>query len=112
MPSNNTFHAAVLWLAIGAAGVAWYVYNQHQGQQSRERAAARRAAGASQLAAAPTMRKIATPEGTLIEMRVPVDTYGLGIIEHQTCYVWRDATAPSASLSCTGKPEIAAEDGR
>lgn len=59
------------------------------------------------LADPPVTREIHTRYGTLVEMRVPTDAAGLGVVELQTCYVWRDAQHPSASISCPAPPAVA-----
>lgn len=51
----------------------------------------------------PVFREMATPHGTLLEMRVPVDPLQVGVTSVQICYVWRDALSDSASLSCPGE---------
>lgn len=80
----------VLGLGLGAS--SWW---EHQKQTERqERFAALPLAG-------PVVREIITPEGTMLEVRVPVDPLQVGAsTDVQTCYVWRDARAPGASLSC------------
>ncbi len=50
--------------------------------------------------AAPVFREFVTPEGTLLEMRVPYDPLQIGISTERTCWIWRDARTPTASLSC------------
>ncbi len=49
----------------------------------------------------PVVREMITPEGNLLEVRIPVDPLQVGAsTDVQTCYVWRDARVSSASLSC------------
>lgn len=79
-------------LGLGLAASSWW---EHQKQTNRQQ----------QFAAlplsGPVVREIVTPEGNLIEVRVPVDPMQVGAsTEVQTCYVWRDARAPGASISC------------
>jgi hypothetical protein len=57
----------------------------------------------------PTFREINTPQGTLLEVRFPVDQLGVGFVETQVCYVWRDAALQTASLACPGQPTFDAE---
>jgi hypothetical protein len=51
---------------------------------------------------APVFRAMPTAEGTLLELRIPVDPLQLGVTTTRICYVWRDANVASASLSCPG----------
>lgn len=78
-------------LGAGLAASSWWELRQ-QDQRSQ--------AFSALPLVGPVVREIVTPEGNMLEVRMPVDQMRLGISEVQTCYVWRDARTPSASLSC------------
>ena len=78
-------------LGVGLAASAWWELRQ---QEQRAKSFP-----AEQLVG-PVVREIVTPQGTVLEVRMPVDPLRIGITEVQTCYVWRDARTPSASMSC------------
>lgn len=81
----------VALLGLGLAVSSWWEY-----RKQTERAQAFAALPLS----GPVIRETATAEGTMLEIRMPVDQMRLGVTEVQTCYVWRDAKVTSASMSC------------
>lgn len=78
-------------LGLGLAASAWWELRE-QDQRAKAMAAVP--------LQGPVMREIVTPQGTVLELRMPVDQMRLGITEVQTCYIWRDAQVLSASMSC------------
>jgi hypothetical protein len=79
-------------LGVGLAASAWWELRE---QEQRDKAFP-----PSEQLVGPVVREIVTPAGTVLEVRIPVDPLRIGITEVQTCYVWRDAQTPSASMSC------------
>jgi hypothetical protein len=82
--------------AAGLFASAWWEQRQQRSGSSSTRSTA------GQLVA-PVFREMVTAHGNLLEMRVPVDPLRTGINDVQICYIWRDATVGSASLSCPGE---------
>lgn len=96
---------AITLVAVCAAGLfasAWWA--------ERQQAQARPMAVVGEIDQ-PVFREMATPHGTLLEMRVPVDPLQVGVNSVQVCYIWRDALSPGASLSCPGEawPQVSAQ---
>lgn len=89
--SVRSLAALVAILAAGLAASTWW---EHRQQSQRAQAAQALPLGG------PVIRETATAEGTILEVRMPVDPWRLGTTEVQTCYVWRDARVTTASLSC------------
>jgi hypothetical protein len=112
-PPTAAPRSAPAWvgaLVLAAAAGAWFLYGDYRDQRAAQRRQQRQAQTAADLNAAPAVREIVTPHGTLLEMRVPTDPFALGIVEHQLCYVWRDAQMRTASISCPNAPLPAAGD--
>lgn len=52
------------------------------------------------MANGPSTKTWSTPEGTLVEIIIPVDRYKVGVLELQRCIVWRDAKIAAVQLYC------------
>lgn len=106
MTTSRIFRVIVLGIAAGAFLIGFFLWSDHQEAGREERRTARAASVATDLSRPPTFREIDTPQGTLLEVRFPVDQLGVGFVETQVCYVWRDAALQTASLACPGQPSI------
>ena len=84
----------VALVAIMGAGLAASSWWEHQQTTKRQQAFS------ALPLSGPEIRETATAEGTMLEVRMPVDQIRIGLTEIQTCYVWRDAKTSTASLSC------------
>lgn len=94
---------------VVVAAIAYWAWNNHEEARRTEKRTARAAFVAADLNQPPTFREIATPQGALLEVRFPVDQLGVGFVETQVCYIWRDAALHTASLACPGQPTFDAE---
>lgn len=89
--SFRSLATLVVVLGAGLAASSWWEHSKVTQRQQ---------AFAALPLSGPVVREIATAEGTMLEVRMPVDPMRLGVTEVQTCYVWRDARVASASMSC------------
>jgi hypothetical protein len=96
-------------ITLGALCTAGLFASAWWDQRQQQHSATRSTHTSGGYLAAPVFREMVTAHGNLLEMRVPVDPLQTGASDVQICYVWRDATSGSASLSCPGEtvPNIA-----
>jgi hypothetical protein len=105
--ANETAARVAIWLLVAGAGAAAYgFYDLWHDERTKERRRQQEVRAARDLAAPPKFREIKTQHGVLLEMQVPTDPMNSGFVDYQICYVWRDASTQSASLSCPNRPEI------
>lgn len=80
-----------------------------EGESAKPRVAIRKEriqAAEERLARTPQPRTYRYAEGELKVLQVPVAD-GLGFVEQQQCFVWRDLELKTASISCSLPPEVA-----
>lgn len=100
--------AATYWIMAGIVAVvlaawAWEGAKTRTTKESAERRATKAAINdraLRQLQSGPTTRGWQTPHGSLVEILLPTDRYGVGIVEIQRCIVWRDGETGTSSMHC------------
>lgn len=106
MPSNIPPAAYWVVAVIAAATLAAWAWNGAVMRTNKEADERRmeRVAGderaLKQLAAGPATKAWTTPHGSLVEIRIPTDRFGIGIVSLQHCIVWRDAETRTSSMHC------------
>jgi len=103
MRSEKSYWIVAAIVAVVVAAWAWDAAKTRTVKESADRRAQRSALDENaqrQLQAGPTTRGWATPHGNLVEIRLPVDRYGVGVVEIQRCIVWRDGSTGTSSMHC------------